>query len=357
MRLVFTGGGSAGHVMPNIAIISHFRELGAHISYIGSHDGVEHDIIAPLNIPYHSIQSGKLRRYFSWKNFTDPFKILFGIFQAWCALGKCKPQLVFSKGGFVAFPVVFAAWLRRLPVIAHESDFSPGLANRLSFPFVHTICVSFSEAKRFFKDKDKDKIVVTGNPIRPRLLHGSASCAKTLCQFSDDKPVLLVMGGGQGAARINAALQESSAALLQQFNIIHLCGKGKSNMAFNNIPGFQQFEFVDEPLPDIFALSDIIISRSGANSLYEILALGKPHILIPLPLTASRGDQIHNAKHFKDKGISYVIDEEDLTAAHLQKTIAEVFIHREAIQTKIANLQLPNSVALIADVIDKAIVN
>lgn len=350
--LLFTGGGTAGHVIPNIALIQRFLSLDWNIFYIGSKKSVEQKILSHYPISYYSIQTGKLRRYFSVKNFIDPFKIIVGIFQAWFLLRKHRPCVLFSKGGFVAFPVVIAAWLWRIPVIVHESDFTPGLANKLSFPFAKTICVTFSEAKKNFQRQSK-KLIVTGIPIRPELFVGDAARARKHCGFTDDKPIVLIIGGGQGAAVINQTIRNALTDLLTQYQIIHLCGQGKCDPAYENKKGYMQYEFAAETLADFFAAAELVVSRSGANTLYEILALKKPHILIPLSKKASRGDQIHNANYFKEKGMSTVIPEEDLSKDLLIQRINEVYANKDEICHKLDNLALPDSIEIISELIKK----
>ena len=339
--IVFTGGGTAGHVTPNLALINSFRRDGWTINYIGSADGIEKNMIDAINIPFHSISSGKLRRYFSLKNIIDPFKIMAGIVQSFCLFYKLKPDVVFSKGGFVAFPVVVGAWLNRIPVIAHESDMSPGLANKLSFPFVNKICLTFDAGKKHFKQQEK--IEVTGTPIRTQLFQGTKERGLALCGFNDQKPCLLVIGGSLGAGSINASIRTGLDRLTQGFQIIHLCGKGKIDNALAHVSGYCQLEYANEELADLFAASSMVISRAGANSLYEILALGKPHVLIPLSAQVSRGDQIQNARYFQELGISVVIKDELLNAENLLTAIDEVLCNQSEIITKIKALNVASA--------------
>jgi UDP-N-acetylglucosamine--N-acetylmuramyl-(pentapeptide) pyrophosphoryl-undecaprenol N-acetylglucosamine transferase len=336
-RLVFTGGGTAGHVTPNLALIKPLKRQGVLCTYIGSTSGLEEALVAPADIPFKGVRSGKLRRYFSLKTLFEPFQILIGVVQAFFYLSKLKPDVVFSKGGFVAVPVVVAAFLKRIPVVAHESDLTPGLANKLSYPFSKTICVTFPGGDKYFKNKEK--VRVTGTPIRDELLKGNKEKARAFCGFSEAKPTLLIMGGGQGSVFINEAIRESLSELTQQFCIIHLCGRGKVDPSVS-IPNYAQFEYVSKELPDCFALADLVIARSGANSVYEILALKKPHIFIPLSLKASRGDQIHNANFFKETGISTVLDEDTLSKEALLQSIDEVFANKEALIKKMGELNI-----------------
>lgn len=350
-RIVLTGGGSAGHVTPNLALIPVLQAQGWTIDYIGSEHGVERAMIEAIHIPYHPIKTGKLRRYFSWQNLLDPFYVLIGVFQAFCLILRLKPQLIFSKGGFVALPVVIGGWLTRTPIVAHESDFSIGLANRLSFPFVDKICVTFEAGRHAFKNQSK--VMVTGTPIRDALFAGSREKGLRRCGFKADTLCLLVMGGGQGAQAINSCIRQSLDELTPMVQVIHLCGQGKSDPTLGHRPGYFQIEYADEELPDLLAASDLVISRAGANSLYELLALAKPHILIPLPRQSSRGDQIQNARYFEKLGISQVIEEEQLTTDCLLAAIRTVYANREEIlrQISVLNIQsaTPNIISIFED--------
>jgi UDP-N-acetylglucosamine--N-acetylmuramyl-(pentapeptide) pyrophosphoryl-undecaprenol N-acetylglucosamine transferase len=324
-RIVMTGGGTAGHVTPNIALMPRLRELGYDICYIGSYNGIERELIEECNIPYYGISSGKLRRYFDWKNFTDPFKVLKGYTQAAHLLKKLKPDVVFSKGGFVSVPVVMAAGRKKIPTIIHESDLTPGLANRLAIPSANKVCCNFPETLKYLPD---GKAVLTGSPIRKELLEGDKEHGRTLCGFKSDKPVILIIGGSTGAQAINLAVRSALPKLLEQFQIIHLCGAGNLDESLKNTAGYIQFEYVKEDLRHLFALADLAISRAGANAICELLALHKPNILIPLPAAQSRGDQILNAKSFASQGYSYVLEEENLTSESLYDAVCEVFQKR-----------------------------
>lgn len=347
--IIFTGGGTAGHVTPNIALIKEFKQDGWEVAYIGSSDGIEKSMIEDLGIPFHAVSSGKLRRYYSFKNFLDPFKIILGIFQCFFLFMKLKPDAVFSKGGFVAFPVVVGAFLNRIPVVAHESDISPGLATKLCFPFVKKICLTFEAGKKHFKNLQK--IEVTGTPIRDQLFSGNAAKGLKICSFNNDKPCLLVIGGSLGAGSINQCIRENIKELTKKYQIMHICGKGKLDPALMGLEGYHQFEYVHEELGDLFAAASIIISRSGANSLYEILALGKAHILIPLSAKVSRGDQIENAEYFRKMGISLVIDDEALNRETLFTALEEVEQNKAEIEIKIKALSINSAVERIVAII------
>ncbi len=308
-KIVLTGGGTAGHVTPNIALLPGLLQNSYDIRYIGSYEGIEKELIEAKNIPYYGISSGKLRRYLDLKNISDPFKVVKGLGQSIRLLGKLKPDIVFSKGGFVSVPVVLAAKIRRIPVIIHESDITPGLANKIAIPAAKKVCCNFPETMKYLP---KEKAVLTGTPIRQELLTGNPENARSYCHFDLEKPVLLVIGGSSGAKVINDAIRAQLSVLLKDFQIIHLCGKGNLDSRFMAQKGYAQFEYISQQLKDMFALADIVISRAGANAICELLALCKPNILIPLSAAASRGDQILNAKSFEKQGFSYVIEEENL---------------------------------------------
>lgn len=349
LSIVFTGGGTAGHVTPNIALINEFKQEGWDIAYVGSANGIEKEMIQSLDIPFYSVQSGKLRRYFSFKTLIDPFKIIFGVMQSFWLFHKLKPDVVFSKGGFVAFPVVVGAWLNRIPIVAHESDMSPGLANRLSFPFVNKICLTFEAAKKHFKKQNK--IEVTGTPIRPQLFAGNREKGLQYCGFNSNKPCLLFIGGSLGAGSINRSLRASLNQLTQEFQVIHICGKGKIDTALTGLQGYCQLEYVNEELADLFAAASVVVSRAGANSLYEILALGKPHILIPLSAQVSRGDQIQNARYFEKLGISVVIQDELLNSDTLLSAVYNLMQHQDEMYNKIKALNIVSAAQKVVAII------
>lgn len=332
-RIILTGGGTAGHVTPNIALIPRLKELGYDIHYVGSYTGIERDLISDLNIPYHGISSGKLRRYFSLKNFSDPFRVLKGFTEARRLIKTLKPDVIFSKGGFVSVPVIYAGNRLHVPAIIHESDLTPGLANKLSFSSASKICCNFPETLRFLPS---DKAVLTGSPIRQELHAGDPDKARRLCGFTEEKPVILIMGGSLGSAVINDAVRGILPEILADFQVIHLCGKGKQDTSLNDVAEYAQFEYIRDELKDLFALSDIVISRAGANAICELLALRKPNLLIPLSANASRGDQILNAASFEKQGFSMVIEEEALTGESLLLAIHKLYDDR---QTYIASME------------------
>ena len=349
-KIVMTGGGTAGHVTPNIALIPSLREAGYEISYIGSYEGIEKRLIEEQNIPYYGISSGKLRRYFDPKNFTDPFKVVKGLAQAVSLLKKIKPDIVFSKGGFVSVPVVLAAKICHIPAIIHESDITPGLANKIAIPGATKVCCNFPETLKYLP---KEKAVFTGSPIRQELLSGNADAALTFCKLpAKSKPVLLIIGGSTGSKVINTIVRASLPTLLKNYLVIHLCGKNNLDASLEGMAGYVQLEYAGKELADLFALSDIVISRAGANAIFELLALRKPNILIPLSAAASRGDQILNANSFKNSGYSYVLEEEKLSIETLQNAIAEVDGKKNTYISAMEQSQSQDSIRIICNLIE-----
>ena len=350
-RIILTGGGTAGHVTPNIALIPKLKDLGYDIQYIGSYNGIEKELIEPFGIPYHGISSGKLRRYFSVQNFTDPFRVVKGFSEARKLIKDLKPDVIFSKGGFVSVPVVLAGKRCKVPVIIHESDMTPGLANRIAIPSAVKVCCNFPET---LDSLPKGKAVLTGSPIRQELLSGNKIAAMDMCGFTADKPVILVIGGSLGSVIVNNAVRKSLPRLLEKFQIIHLCGKGKTDDSLNDTKGYCQFEYIRDELRDIFALADIVISRAGANAICELLALRKPNLLIPLSAKASRGDQILNARSFERQGFSMVIEEEDLTEETLVSSVLDLYENRGSYIDAMRNSDQQDSIDTIISLIEES---
>lgn len=349
-RIVMTGGGTAGHVTPNIALMPALQEAGYDIQYIGSYNGIEKGLIEAQNIPYHGINSGKLRRYLDLKNLSDPFRVIHGYTQALGLMRKLKPDIVFSKGGFVSVPVVLAAKTCRVPAIIHESDITPGLANRIAIKGAKKVCCNFPETLKYLP---AEKAVLTGSPIRRELFRGDKEKAYKLCNFPETvKPVLLIIGGSLGSVAINTAVRKVLPELLEEFHIIHLCGKGNLDHQLTGIVGYAQFEYVSSELTDMLALADLAISRAGANSICELLALHKPNILIPLPAAASRGDQLLNAKSFANQGFSCVLEEETLTDQLLLDTVKDVYKNRQKYIDAMSESGQMDSIGTILDLIE-----
>ena len=348
-KIIMTGGGTAGHVTPNIALLPSLKEAGYDITYIGSYNGMEKGLIEAEGIPYYGIQSGKLRRYFDLKNFSDPFRVIKGFGQAVNLMKKIKPDIVFSKGGFVSVPVVLAAKLCNVPAIIHESDITPGLANKIAIKGAKKVCCNFPETLKYLP---AEKAVLTGSPIRKELLSGNKDAAYTLCHFPEEKkPVLLIIGGSTGSKAINEAVRNILPQLLADFYVIHLCGKGNVDANLESQSGYAQFEYVSKELTDMFALADLAISRAGANAICELVALRKPNILIPLSAAASRGDQILNARSFEKQGFSYVIQEEDVTDTLLLEAVQKVYKNKQTYVDAMANSGQMDSIATIVELI------
>ncbi|MEH2944375.1 undecaprenyldiphospho-muramoylpentapeptide beta-N-acetylglucosaminyltransferase [Lachnospiraceae bacterium KK002] len=350
-RIVLTGGGTAGHVTPNIALLPRLKELGYDIRYIGSRDGIEKKLIEQYDIPYYGISSGKLRRYFDWKNFSDPFRVIKGYGQARSLLKKLKPDVVFSKGGFVSVPVIMAAKHRRIPAVIHESDITPGLANKLAIPNATKVCCNFPETLKYLPP---DKAVLTGSPIRQELLSGNPLNGLTYCHFKAGKPVIMIIGGSSGSQLINETIRGLLPELLKDYQVLHLCGKGNLDETLDNTEGYVQFEYANKELSDMFALADIVVSRAGANAICELLALRKPNILIPLSASASRGDQILNARSFERQGFSVVIEEEQLSQEVLLEAIRNLFKNRSQYAEAMAGSEQLNSVETVVQLLEQA---
>ncbi len=348
-RIVFTGGGTAGHVTPNIALIPKLKSLGYDIHYIGSYEGIERKLIEDYRIPYYGISTGKLRRYFDIKNFSDPFRVIKGFMEAKKVLKTLKPDIVFSKGGFVSVPVVRAASSLKIPCIIHESDMTPGLANSLCIPVAQKVCCNFPET---LQKLPEEKAVLTGSPIRTELTKGSKEKGLSMCGFHGGKPVIMVIGGSLGAAGINTLVREALPKLLEDFQIVHICGKEKIDNLLLSTEGYKQFEYVKEDLKDLFAMADIVISRAGANAICELLALRKPSLLIPLPARASRGDQILNAKSFEAQGFAMVADEDYLTAVTLTEKVHELYFTRQSYIESMQNSNQRDSIDTIVGLIE-----
>ncbi len=351
-KILLTGGGTAGHVTPNMALIPELKKLGYDILYVGSYDGIEKKLIEDIKVPYKGISSGKLRRYLSMKNLTDPFRVVKGYSEAKKIVKEYQPDVLFSKGGFVSVPVVLAAKKYKVPIIIHESDMTPGLANKISIPYAKMVCHNFPETANHLPE---NKSMLTGSPIRKELMTGNKITGLDLCGFSANKPVIMVTGGSLGSEAINKAVRDALFTLLQKYQIVHLCGKGKMDESLTNMDGYVQFEYIKDEMKDIFAMSDLVISRAGANAICEIQALKKPSILIPLPASASRGDQILNANSFEKQGFSKVLQEENLSTQTLIETIDEVYENKNKYIDAINNSSMTDAVATIVKLIKDTI--
>ncbi|MEI4622443.1 undecaprenyldiphospho-muramoylpentapeptide beta-N-acetylglucosaminyltransferase [Bacillus cereus] len=322
-RILFTGGGTAGHVMVNVALIPKFIEKEWDVQYIGSQDGIEKSLIT--NTQYQSISTGKLRRYWDWNNVKDPFKIIKGCLQSYRLMKKMRPDVVFSAGGFVSVPVVIGAWLNKIPIIIREPDSTLGLANKIALPFAKKICITFPGTEKKLNPK---KTIYIGPIVREEIQKGNVSRGRAYCGFQINKPVLLVMGGSQGAQWINGMVRDNLNKLLEKFNIVHMCGKGKMDPSIQ-AEGYKQFEYVGEELPDILNLASVVVSRAGSTAISELLVLKKPMLLIPLTSGSSRGDQIINAEYFRHSGYAEVLLQEDTTDYKFINSINQLYNDRE----------------------------
>jgi len=350
-RIVLTGGGTAGHVTPNMALIPRLIEDGWDVHYIGAANSAEETLISQFpDVTFHTVAVGKLRRYFDVKNFSDPFRVVKGVFQAQSIIRKLKPSVVFSKGGFVSVPVVYGAKLNGVPVVIHESDMTPGLANKLSAPFAKVECCTFPEAIKYTHGKG----VYTGTPIRPEILSGSAQRGRDIFRLNESKPVLMVVGGSSGARAINEAVVAALPKLTENFQVLHLCGKGNLSAEVEGTPGYVQCEYLNDEMADAYACADILVSRAGANALCEILALKKPALLIPYPKGASRGDQVLNAESFRARGFSHVLDQADMTPDSLTEAVVALYKSRgELYETMSAEAKEHNGVDKVLEQIYK----
>ncbi|KON88383.1 UDP-diphospho-muramoylpentapeptide beta-N- acetylglucosaminyltransferase [Sporosarcina globispora] len=348
--IVFTGGGSAGHVTPNIAIINELSRNEWDIHYIGSKKGIEKELISEINIPYYGISSGKLRRYMDKENAKDLFRVLKGIIEARKLLKRLKPKLIFSKGGFVSVPVIIAASSLKIPIYIHESDLTPGLANKISQRFADRIFTSFDEAAAHFP---AGKTVAIGSPIRREIFSGDKERGKAFLGFTDEKPILTVMGGSLGSKKINETIRDSLQDLTSIYQIVHLCGKGQEDESLMNIRGYRQFEYISNELADILAATDTVVTRGGSNAIFEFLALKIPMLIIPLTKKQSRGDQILNAESFYKKGFSLTLEEETLTRGSLFESLDKLEKRRSQIINNMQSSLMSDALSVLIKEIHK----
>ncbi|MCI1208687.1 MAG: UDP-N-acetylglucosamine--N-acetylmuramyl-(pentapeptide) pyrophosphoryl-undecaprenol N-acetylglucosamine transferase [Treponema sp.] len=343
--VVFTGGGTGGHIYPGLAVADELRKLAEEngrtltVYWIGSTGGLDKKIVKNAVTPgglhsadrFFGIPSGKLRRYFSFKNVTDLFKIAAGCIGSFFLLVRFKPVFLFSKGGFVSVPPCLAARLLHIPVFTHECDFTPGLATRINSRFASKILVSYAETRSFFAAKYQDRITVTGNPVRPVFYQADGAKGRSFLAVPEqhEKPVLLVLGGSTGALQINTLVRESLSWLCERFIVIHQTGAGKQLPADDPVVSayvsdgsYRPYPFIYGEMPDVIAGSDIVMSRAGANSLWECAVLGKPMLLIPLCGSGTRGDQIDNAEFFEKKHAAVVLKGRDAAAGNLRKALS-----------------------------------
>lgn len=317
MKIVITGGGTGGHVVPNLAVIEELKKRfpDADLLYIGSGAEIEEKLI---KIPYKKVPCGKLRRYFSFSNFIDLIKVPFGILKSLFILISFRPKVIFGKGGYVSVPVVIAGFILRVPTIIHESDIHPGLANRILARFAKQVAVAFPNTKENFKKSFRHKVITVGNPVRKEIFKGDHKNGQKFFNLNQEQAVIFITGGSQGAKNLNLKIAEIIENLVVDFQVIHQYGN--SPIAFKH-PNYHPYDFLGKEMADAYAVSDLVVSRAGANSVFEIAALGKPCIFIPLSKKASRGDQILNANFIKEKSNTPVLEEDDLSPVLLERTI------------------------------------
>lgn len=310
--IAFTGGGTAGHVFPGIAVA---EELGRRALWIGSPSGVEKMLAEDAGMEFRGIPAGKFRRYFSLRNLSDIGRIFSGVLAAVRILRKEKPAFLFSKGGFVSVPPVVAARLCGIPTYTHESDFDPGLATRINLMFCEKVLVSFPETVDFLPARLRPKAVVTGNPVRRAVYDADAGRGRRYLGCEPPTQVILVLGGSQGSSFINGLISSCLPRLVPRFFVVHQMGA--QDYSASTLGNYFAAAFFSAELPDIIAAADLVICRSGANTLAELAALGKPSLLIPLSRSGSRGDQLRNAEVFRARGAALVLQEQDATADSL----------------------------------------
>ncbi|HFK1680843.1 undecaprenyldiphospho-muramoylpentapeptide beta-N-acetylglucosaminyltransferase [Bacillus sp. SRB1LM] len=322
-KILFTGGGTAGHVMINIVLIPKFMEKGWGVEYIGSQNGIEKLLVQ--NVKYNIVSTGKLRRYWDLENFKDPFKIIKGCIQSYKLMKRIKPDVIFSAGGFVSVPVVIGAWMNKVPVIIREPDSTLGLANKIALPFTTKLCTTFPQTG---ENVSNEKKVYVGPIVREEIERGNVLRGRSYCKFKQDKPVLLIMGGSQGAQWINDMVRKSLETLLLNFNIVHMCGKGKVDSSIG-MEGYMQFEYIGEELPHILNMSSVVVSRAGSTAISELLFLKKPMLLIPLTNSSSRGDQVLNAEYFSRQGYAEVILQDRVSTNTFIHAVNKLYTNKE----------------------------
>lgn len=347
--LVCTGGGTAGHVLPVEPLIRHFDALDWQVHFIGSRSGLEAGLLEGAPVQCHEITCGKLRRYFSFENVIDALRVPVGIVQAWWKLGRLRPNIIFSKGGYVSFPVVVAGWLRRVPVVVHESDHSAGLANRMAFPFARLVCSSFENSPL----RTSREVRWTGIPLRESLFDGDADAGRALCGAPEGMPLVLVVGGSLGSASLNRATRDALAEMTGFAYLVHVCGEGLVDPEHHHKENYRQFPFVADAWEHLLAAADLVVSRAGATMLAELLALGIPSLLVPLGTQASRGEQIDNARYAEQQGYARVLPEEALSGQVLAEAVRDMLEHGDHWRSRLANYTAPDALERISGAITR----
>jgi UDP-N-acetylglucosamine--N-acetylmuramyl-(pentapeptide) pyrophosphoryl-undecaprenol N-acetylglucosamine transferase len=356
--IVFTGGGTAGHVFPALAVMDELApRWQGRVVWIGSSGGMERDILRRRGVPYYGIPTGKLRRYLSPANVLDLFRVAAGFFAALGILSKERPRLVFSKGGYVTVPPLAAARLLGIPSFTHESDLNPGLATRINARSAERVLVSFAESAGYLRPALRAKVAHTGNPVRRSLLAGDPAAGRSFAGCPPGRPLLLVLGGSLGSAFINGAVERGLAELTSRCCVVHQMGAAHylhdgAEARASSLPGYRAVAFLDEELPHLLAACDLVLCRAGANTLWELAALGKPSVLVPLSGQSSRGDQLENARHFAERGAALVVPEED--GARLVAEVLRLLEDRPRLQEmgrKARELGRPEAAARIAELV------
>ncbi|SDS33202.1 UDP-N-acetylglucosamine-N-acetylmuramylpentapeptide N-acetylglucosamine transferase [Paenibacillaceae bacterium GAS479] len=352
-KIVLTGGGSAGHVTPNLVLLQRLLKEGWEIHYIGSKHGIERQLVGGIDaVRYHSVSTGKLRRYWSWENVSDLFKFTLGILQAVFLMLRIKPDAIFSLGGFVAVPVVIGARSKRIPILIFEPDLYPGLANRISSRFAQVICTTFAGTSQIYWINDK-RIKHIGPILREELKLGSRARGIQQRGFDGDKPIVLIMGGSQGAERINRIVREALPEMLSSYQVVHICGAGKMDPSYNRFSGYIQLEYAHAELPDLMAMADMVVSRAGSNAIHEWLHLRKPMLLIPHVIGGARTGQLLNAHHFQNAGYAELLYEEELTKAAFLNAVNAVYRDRKIYSARMSRHETDGAVEKVMRIIHK----
>ena len=337
LRFVFAGGGTGGHIYPGLAVADELRHIAKEknipieIFWFGNSTGMDKTLVEKSDSvdAFVGIPSGKLRRYFSLKNFSDSFKILAGFIKSYFKLLSLRPAVLFSKGGFVSVPPCAAAYFLKIPVFTHECDFTPGLATRINSKFARTILLSYGETKNYLPAAKKEKSIVTGNPVRPIFYAPNPENGKRFLfsernDYTPEKPILLVLGGSLGAHQLNELVSQDLDWLTERFNVVHQCGAKDADAMPKNRSGYFLRPFIYGEMCDVISASDIVLARAGANSIFECSVLGKPMVLIPLCGSGTRGDQVDNAKFFVEKNAAFMLLGEEANREKLRSSLEKM---------------------------------
>ncbi|GHT52265.1 UDP-N-acetylglucosamine--N-acetylmuramyl-(pentapeptide) pyrophosphoryl-undecaprenol N-acetylglucosamine transferase [Spirochaetia bacterium] len=365
MTIAFTGGGTGGHIYPGLAVISRLREMkvqGAdvRIFWIGSNAGMDRSLVEAAGLEFYGIPSGKLRRYFSLKNIPDIFRVLAGFFAARRILKKYRPALLFSKGGFVSVPPCAAAASLGIPVFTHESDYSPGLATKINIRFAKKIFTAYEDTAKFMPPQYRDRITVSGNPVRPEFHHADpaqgeliAAAGRAFLGVKAGDRILLVLGGSQGAQELNNLVRQSLAELTKFYIVVHQTGP-KNEWDVPASDRYRPYAYFKDEMPQVLATAEIVLSRSGAGTVWESAACGLPMVLVPLSGSGTRGDQVENARLFERAGAAVTLLGSDANAENLVKIIASIASddeRRAAMAAASVRLGNIDGAALIAEAI------